>query len=239
MSKPISYLLLDIGNSRTKYGVFDGKNTGFQINTVGDHNHLKNLIKSSQNVLLSSVGHQDQVTDIRIICEDVGIQLFEAKTEAQSLGIRCAYSHPQNLGVDRWLAILAAREHTLLPVAVIDLGTAATCDIVISNQHKGGWIAPGFELMRSALINNTQNVFADSLTPDTLLLGNATPDCVNMGCLASIQGLVHSAQHILKSQSDDYLILVTGGNQSLIRNMALENLVFKENLVLQGLTLFI
>lgn len=239
MSEPTNYLLLDIGNSRIKYAVFDRQNTDFTVDIIIDCDHLKGLIESSQQVLLSSVGHQDQVNEIRLMCEQTSKSLFEAKTESESLGISCAYAEPKNLGVDRWLAILAARQLTLLPVAVIDLGTAATCDIVVANQHTGGWIAPGFELMRSALIENTQKVFGDTSIPDVLQLGDATPNCVNMGCLASIQGFILSAQQILQSQSDDYLILVTGGNQQLIQNMPVKNIIFEENLVLRGLTLFI
>lgn len=239
MSEPTNYLLLDIGNSRIKYAVFNRQNTDFTTEIIIDHDHLKGLIELSRQVLLSSVGHQNQVNDIRLICKHMRKPLFEAQTESVSLGIRCAYDEPRNLGVDRWLAILAARQLTHLPVAVIDLGTAATCDIVVDNQHTGGWIAPGFELMRSALIENTQKVFGDTSIPDVLQLGDATPECVNMGCLASIQGIILSAQHILQSQSDDHLIIVTGGNQQLIRKMSVKNIIFEENLVLRGLTLFI
>jgi type III pantothenate kinase len=237
--RPTNHLLLDIGNSRTKYAVFDGMNVDFSVDAVIDNHHLKTLVELSDKVLLSSVGHQDQVNDIRLLCDNAGKTLFEAKTEADSFGIQCAYSIPQNLGVDRWLAILAARQLTLLPVAVIDLGTAATCDIVIDKQHLGGWISPGFELMRSALLENTQKVFGDKAVPDSLLFGDATAECVNMGCLASLQGLVLSAQQRLQSQSDDHLIIVTGGNRQLIQKMSLKKTIFADNLVLKGLSLFI
>ena len=119
-------------------------------------------ISTVNQVLVSSVGHFSLVEELERLCERFNTPCKVINTEAETLGIQCGYAKFNTLGVDRWLAILAAREITQLPVAVIDLGTANTCDIVINDQHLGGWISPGFSVMRESLLSTTQNVFADT-----------------------------------------------------------------------------
>lgn len=239
MSKPTENLLIDIGNSRIKYALVNNLKQPLDVHFIEQHDTLVKLIQSVDRVLLSSVGHQNQVDDIKILCEQANVVFYQAKTEPVRFGVHCAYENYQNLGVDRWLAILAARALTSLPVAVFDLGTASTCDIVTGNYHQGGWIAPGFDVMRSALIKNTTHVFSDASIPNSLSFGGDTPECVNMGCLASIQGLILSAEKMLQSQFEHYQVIITGGNQTLISDMANQNWSFQDNLVLKGLSLFV
>jgi type III pantothenate kinase len=130
---------------------------------------------------------------------------------------------------------LAAREITPLPVAVGDVGTANTCDIVVNNKHLGGWISPGFSIMRESLLNNTQQVFTDTKMPKGLDIGTTTEDCVSFGCLASQTGLVMMAQQYLSHRYEDYLVLITGGAQNSLSLQNNKNIVFFPNLVLRGL----
>ncbi|WP_352284776.1 type III pantothenate kinase, partial [Pseudoalteromonas sp. Q18-MNA-CIBAN-0097] len=80
-----------------------------------------------------------------------------------------AYEHVGNLGIDRWLALIAG--FTLYPntaCIVVDAGTATTIDVLDSEGlHLGGWILPGLDLMTSSLTQNTQRVFDDGKTPFT------------------------------------------------------------------------
>lgn len=74
-----------------------------------------------------------------------------ARTQQRFGGVRVAYADPRKLGVDRFLALLAAHEtgaHTL----VVAIGTALTIDLLdAGGQHHGGRIAPSPSLMRAAL----------------------------------------------------------------------------------------
>ena len=63
------------------------------------------------------------------------------------------------LGVDRWLALVAAWNMVRQPAVVADLGTAATLDFVAGDgRHVGGYIVPGPGLMAKALARDTARV---------------------------------------------------------------------------------
>ena len=228
-------LLVDMGNSQIKYALVNDISDLSNVKRCQHPEDLTSLISSAHQVVVSSVGHLTLVAQLQRLCERFNKPCKIINTQANTLGIQCAYEKFQTLGVDRWLAILAAREITQLPLAVIDLGTANTCDIVINNQHIGGWISPGFSVMRESLLSNTQHVFADTKMPDTLNLGGTTEDCVSYGCLASQTGFVMMAEQYLNNEYEDYLVLITGGGQNLLSLQKNKKFLFFPNLVLRGL----
>jgi type III pantothenate kinase len=228
-------LLIDMGNTQIKYVMVNNTSDLSDVKRCRDLKDLTSSISSVSEVLVSSVGHSSLLVELERMCEGFNKPFKIIHTDAETLGIQCAYEKFQTLGVDRWLAILAAREITHLPVAVIDLGTANTCDIVVNNKHLGGWIAPGFSIMREGLLNNTQQVFADNNMPQILDIGDTTENCVSYGCLASQTGFVMMAERYLSDRYEDYIVLVTGGGQySLSLNENKKTLSFP-NLVLRGL----
>lgn len=235
VSGPFNALLVDIGNTQIKYALVNDISDLSGVKRCQNTKDLIAYISSAKQVVISSVGHVTQVTEIERLCERFTIPCKVINTQADTLGIHCAYEKFQTLGVDRWLAILAARDITQLPIAVVDLGTANTCDIVVNHEHLGGWITPGFSVMRESLLNNTQNVFADAKMPKALDIGNTTEDCVSFGCLASQTGFVLMADQYLSSQYDDYSVLVTGGGQISLNLQENKNIMFFPNLVLRGL----
>ncbi len=235
MSGASKSLLIDIGNTQIKYVLVDNTTGLTDVKYCKHVDGLSSYFSLADQVLVSSVGHDSLVSDLKRLCKHFNKPYKIINTEADTLGIYCAYKKFQNLGVDRWLAILAAREITQLPVAVIDLGTANTCDIIVNNKHLGGWIAPGFSLMRESLLGNTQKVFADKKMPNMLDMGNTTENCVSYGCLASQTGFVMMAEQYLNNQYENYLVLVTGGGQHSLGLKNNEKIKFFPNLVLRGL----
>jgi pantothenate kinase type III len=80
-------------------------------------------------------------------------------TQKYALGVRNAYPKHNKLGVDRWLAMLAAYHYYNAPVCIVSCGSALTLDIVDSQgQHLGGMIMPGLNLMQQALSRGTANL---------------------------------------------------------------------------------
>ena len=235
MSDPSKALLIDIGNTQIKYTLVNEISDLTKVRYCKHPEDLTPYISLVEQVLVSSVGHMSLLIELERLCEYLNKPCQIINTEAVTLGIHCAYEKFQTLGIDRWLGILAAREISPLPVAVIDLGTASTCDIVVNNKHLGGWIAPGFSLMRESLLNNTEKVFADTDMPDILSIGDTTENCVSYGCLASQTGFVMLAEQYLRDQYEDYLVLVTGGGQHSLRLKKNNKILFFPNLVLRGL----
>ena len=232
MSAQPSPLLVDIGNSRIKYAFADDLSNMQICHAVAD---LTPHLKKTSELWLSSVGQVSQVQQLQTLAELHNVYLHIVSTQHHACGLSFVYEDISTLGVDRWLAMIAARQESTKPVAVISLGTANTCDILVENQHQGGWITPGFSVMRESLLKHTAHVFADHKFPSSLSLGNKTQECVAMGCLASQQGFVLMANNYLKQHFADYDIYLTGGAKDLVTELNLSNIRFFDSLVLCGL----
>jgi type III pantothenate kinase len=75
-----------------------------------------------------------------------------ARTQPALAGVRIAYAQPHRLGVDRFLALLAAHARAPQAWLVVGVGTALTIDLLAADgRHHGGRIAPSPTLMREAL----------------------------------------------------------------------------------------
>lgn len=75
-----------------------------------------------------------------------------ARTQAALAGVRIAYPQPHRLGIDRFLALLAAHARAPQAWLVVGVGTALTVDLLAADgRHHGGRIAPSPTVMREAL----------------------------------------------------------------------------------------
>lgn len=157
-----------------------------------------------------------------------------ATTQRSWQGLRIAYPQPARLGVDRFLALLGARErpgHWL----VVGVGTALTLDLLDARgQHRGGRIAPSPTLMREALharaaqlplSGGAYRVFADD-----------TDDALQSGCVGAALALVErsrdEARHLCEGPVS---LLLHGGGASALLPL-LGEAVCDPALVLRGLS---
>lgn len=164
-------------------------------------------------------------------CRQVSI----ARTVASMAGVRIAYAQPQRLGVDRFLALVAAHARAARPALVVGVGTALTIDLVDANgEHLGGRIAPSPSLMRAALharapiLPESGGSYRDFATD--------TDDALASGCEGAAVGLVlHSRDQAMRrlDGAAPELLLHGGGAPALLAN--LPGAVHEPALVLQGL----
>ena len=117
-------------------------------------------------------------------CENTQIDI--AKVVKQHSGVTIAYTKPHNLGVDRWLALLAAHHYVGQDIGqdvgqgieqdveqgaassswlIIDAGTAVTVDLMDKGKHLGGMIIPGLQLLRDSFYDKTQIIPSDTSQP--------------------------------------------------------------------------
>lgn len=110
-----------------------------------------------ESLLLSSVAPAEKTNSFVDLCRrQLGLEVRQLRSSAESNGIRNGYRNPAKLGVDRWLAIIGACHHYGTPVVIMDIGTATTLDAVDrQGQHLGGLILPGPELMLRSLGTDT------------------------------------------------------------------------------------
>ena len=120
------------------------------------------------------------------------------------------------MGVDRWLAMLAARKRCSGRVCVVDAGSALTIDFVDADGlHQGGYIIPGPLLMERALLLDTGLVrFAEDVDYG-LAPGRSTAEAVRHGIALSQAGALHLALKQPPAEGAN-LLFCGGGAESLM-----------------------
>ena len=229
-------VLIDAGNSNIKLA---------SVSNVGDIeritiNQFYESISLVKKVIYASVNHSKSLQQILTECQKNQIELQEVITSKTFKNIHCGYENSQNLGVDRWLAIIGARtaykDDTLI---IVDAGTAITIDVCNKEQHLGGWIVPGLTLMQHSIIEKAPGVFSDQQIKNERL-GSDTPSALFHGCLYSSIGLIEKANDFAKEKSKSTSkIILTGGDAKLLSEyLTLPNDV-NSDLVFMGLKQFI
>jgi type III pantothenate kinase len=127
-------LLIDIGNSRIKWTTldsgrfteshsFDRKKTGIKTSFTNEWKELIDI----DSIFVSNVGG-DKVAEHLTDWSEKKWQLTPKfiTSEQKRFGVTNAYQQADKLGVDRWLALIAARQHARQATCIIDCGTAIT-----------------------------------------------------------------------------------------------------------------
>ena len=166
-----------------------------------------------------------------------GVRPEFAEATPELAGVICGYEEPARLGVDRWLALVAAWNAVRRAVAVVDLGTAATLDFVAADgRHQGGYIVPGLGLMAAALARDTAGVrVAGDLAPD-LAPGRNTAQAVRRGSTAMLLDFIEaSVGRFASVAGGPPAVFLTGGDAELLAGRLPFALRLEPDLVLDGL----
>ncbi|MFD1437922.1 type III pantothenate kinase [Acinetobacter terrae] len=236
-------LWLDIGNTRLKYWITDNNQViehTAEMHLQSPADLLLGLIQHFKSLNLNNVGVssvQDKKNNDRIqyILKSLGIQVVFAQVQAEYAGLSCGYDNTSQLGIDRWLQVLAVARDPEQNYCVISCGTALTIDLVDGLQHLGGYILPNLYLQRDSLIQNTKGIKIPDAAFDALTPGRNTIDAVHHGILL---GLVSSIEKVLE-QSPRQLIL-TGGDAPLFAIFLQKyHPIIETDLLLKGLQRYI
>jgi len=131
----------------------------------------------------------------------------------------CGYADFRRLGIDRWLAILAARKLVQSSYVVADLGTAATLDLVDeASHHCGGFIVPGLRSMTDSLFQSTADVHVGfEATLERLKPGVDTAAAVRNGVLMMLGDFIASTYGRLQLISNHRpSLLLCGGDAEIV-----------------------
>ena len=174
----MSALLLDVGNSRLKWGVLtDGaiRRTGHiaqdKIREQGLQTLTTRLPRHVDAVLASNVAGASFATRLSgVVSAHCGCDVRFARSERRGWGITSAYKQPRRLGVDRWVAMVGAWAEVGAACLIVDAGTAVTIDVIDDDgQHLGGQILPGVQTMLDSLSAATSDL------PNVKPRGKASP----------------------------------------------------------------
>lgn len=161
-------LELDCGNSLIKWRVIEGAARSVAGGLAESDDALVEQLTSQQALpvracRLVSVRSEQETSQLVARLEQLfPVSALVASSGKQLAGVRNGYLDYQRLGLDRWLALVAAHHLAKKACLVIDLGTAVTSDLVAADGvHLGGYICPGMTLMRSQLRTHTRRIRYD------------------------------------------------------------------------------
>lgn len=235
-------LWLDIGNTRLKYWITQDDQIIEQVAELhlqSPSDLLLGLIQHFRGLGLDKVGIssvQDKTNNERIvkILKMLDVPVSFAKVHAEYAGLRCGYDHIEQLGIDRWLQVLAVAKAEQ-DLCVVSCGTALTIDLTQGLQHLGGYILPNLYLQRDSLIQKTKGIKIPDAAFSELTPGRNTIDAVHHGILL---GLLSTIRQVMQ-QSPRKLVL-TGGDAPLFAQFLEEfDPIICPDLLLQGLKIYL
>ena len=237
-------LEIDIGNSRIKWRRFaDDRKV---VTSRGINLDINGFLAEQANHEKPSAVRLSNVSDTKIsskIADWAGvnwnIQPIVAVVCAECSGVKIQYKDVSRLGVDRWLAMLAAYNRSDGPCLIIDSGTAFTLDVINEEGlHLGGYILPGLRLMRESLVSKTGIRLKDQVLEPRTELGNSTQEAVFNGGVASLVALAEKEIEEQRKKGFKPDLFITGGDASVLDDLlAYTKSKIEEDLVLDGLSL--
>ena len=239
-------LELDAGNSRIKWRI--ASDTGSEVHAHGVAVGLADLpgqltgtlMQDVCRVRVSSVREREFAEEFTALAQNVWrLQAEFAVVTVAAAGVTNAYTDVGTMGVDRWLAMLAAFELSGTSCCVLDCGSAITFDMVDdTGRHRGGYIVPGLQLMRQSLAGKTRALdipFGDWGEPAP---GNSTATAIGNGILAMVSGFAEHCRHgTLADGSPGAKWFLTGGDAEIVSRLIPWEHQLVKDLVLDGLAL--
>lgn len=242
------YILeVDAGNSALKWRVLKEElpvDSGRFL--LEEHPHaLKPVLEKYPDLINSarvvSVAGEDFNHKLKVDLHLFGVEsVCFAEVERQRAGVRCGYRDLNQLGVDRWVAVLAAAQEFSGPLVVIDAGSAITIDFVSAGkEHVGGYILPGWGLLYDALVVGTAipneriplNFQAETIAP-----GLDSQQSIGMARLLMCASSVNAAvQGFTVSKGRSAQLVCTGGDSLKIMPHLQFEAEYRPDLVLDGL----
>ena len=242
-------LLIDIGNTRIKWAfdngsdlvaageaVHRGQPAGFvaevfsALGTVPESAYAVNVAGSAVEKALSDELHAR-----------FGVELAMVRTAERFGDVVNGYRSMDQLGADRWAAIVGAWYLCRQSVCVVDAGTAVTIDAVTRDgRHQGGIIVPGLALMRAALHKDTSDIYDFVRQSEGPLaggdwFGRDTQSAVERGAVFMLGAAIDKAVSEMSVAGESPIIVLTGGDADALGPVLAHPVEHHPLLVLEGL----
>jgi type III pantothenate kinase len=238
--------LLDIGNSALKWAPEQPVGEALQM-----HSHLWRGREIGP--LLDEIWGQQTAPEAIIACNVAGKDTQQAvsdwtqqhwglqpewlRARRSAAGVTNAYQRPQQLGIDRWSALVATHAITQGPACIIDCGSAVTVDVIQANgKHLGGLILPGIVMMRQALLSDTAMMPGEQQGENTPLFATNTNDAINGGCTYAVIATLDRIYRDVETElGSGVQRIITGGQAPALMPLLQGEVQYIPDLVLRGL----
>ena len=224
----MSFLAIDVGNTRLKWAVYDAASPGATVLAQGAE-FLENIDRlperdwaavQAPGRMLGCIVAADAV---RRRVEEHLLELWDLPAQwvvpgLVEAGITNGYDHPSRLGADRWVAMIGAWHRMLAqgqaaarPLVVVMVGTAVTVEAVdAGGRFLGGFILPGHGIMLRALESGTAGLHVP--TGEVREFPTNTSDALTSGGTYAIAGAVERmVQHVRQHCGAEPACFMTGG----------------------------
>jgi type III pantothenate kinase len=246
-------LAIDMGNTQTVVGLLDGEGIAHHWRFATSRSRTADEYR----LLIHGLFDLDEidVDDISgVIISSVVPHATEALHSAAAMfdavdvlvvgpgvktGMPILIDNPKEVGADRIVNAVAARQTYGAPVVVVDFGTSTNFDVVSrEGEYLGGAIAPGLEVSMDALVSATAALRRVALEPPRAAVGKGTVEAIQSGLLYGHAGLVDGIMgRIVAELGLDTATVATGGLAPLIVPLCETVDHIDEHLTLAGLRL--
>lgn len=240
-------LAIDIGNSYTKFGIFESSSLidKFSIPTERDYaveefrlDRLKGGTLNFDSILVASV-----VPELNQILTEAMLSHLNVEPRfidhSSDFGLTIDYLPPEAAGIDRLVNASAAAAGYGTPVIACSFGTATTFDVVNKESaYIGGAIAPGMRLLAEALNLKTSKLPLVNVEKPETAIGRTTEGSIQSGIFNGSIGLVEGMLvRIIEELGEKVTVVGTGGfAKTIARESSMIDIV-DENLTLDGIRL--
>ncbi len=244
-------LAIDIGNTNTSLGIFDGENLieQWRIATVREKtsDELGALIrqmlalsnfdyKKISALIASSVVPQLNFTFQKMSEKYLGLAATFVDATFD-FGLQIKYNPPSSVGIDRIVAAVGAIEKYGKPCIVCDFGTATTIDAVnFKGEFLGGIITTGINLLADALFQNTSKLPKVEIKKPESIIGSSTVHSIQAGIyfgyIALVDGII---KKMVSELGEKPMVVATGGFAKFIAESSEKIEIIDEILMLEGL----
>jgi len=247
-------LCIDIGNTHTHFGVVSGGRALFQhelpTRTL-DHpatglgpalDRLQTDYPGLAGAALCSVVPTATKVLLRVLEQHLpALPVFQL-THEKKLGVAIGYPRPEEIGQDRLANAAGAQALHGTPVIIIDLGTAVTFDIVTrTHGYEGGIIAPGVEVMRRYLHEQTALLpLLDASLDVPRAIGQSTTEAMRIGTVIGFGGMIAALLDAVTAElaargEPAPKVLATGSSAALLERTLRHPFIRVPDLTLCGL----
>ncbi len=234
-------LLLDVGNSRIKWALTQAGE--WLAEGASSHDATKSLVEnwdrfpSPGKVFGCNVAGIARVNFIEHYWHDRNVPTAWINSAKISHGVHNLYDKAEQLGADRWAALIGAWNRAKGPCLVVSAGTALTVDTLNQGgDFIGGLILPGKRLMYESLTLGTHAL--GDLSGEVTDFPRNTADAITSGIALALASAVQTAyRRLASSEFPRPTCIITGGDAEWLANQLQIGVIIAPRLVLEGLAI--
>lgn len=235
----MNILVIDAGNTRIKWGFSEHgswlRQGWLPSVRAGDIATELAQLPAAQRIAISNVAGAAVREHLSSALRGMAAAPRWIVSAQKQCGVTSGYAAPETLGPDRWAGLIGAWHRTGDACVVVNAGTTMTVDALSrEGVFLGGFIVPGFDLMRETLARDTANLAVRS--GDFSYFPDNTGDAIVSGAVNALAGAVERMTgYMAQSTGAAPPVILSGGGAARIEGRISGRVTVVDNLVLEGL----